>query len=109
MDLPRHGWLYLPVPSHAAARPGVRVGVKRRGTTVLPEVHLIGGTRPEAVKLAPVAAAMRAAGRLQPVLVASGQHPTMVTQALEAFEQAPDVTLTVERASGSQPELLTEM
>jgi UDP-N-acetylglucosamine 2-epimerase (non-hydrolysing) len=76
---------------------------------VLPEVHLIGGTRPEAVKLAPVAAAMRASGRLQPVLVASGQHPTMVSQALEAFEQTPDVTLTVERTTGSQPELLTEM
>ncbi|MDT5041891.1 MAG: hypothetical protein QOE51_2876 [Actinoplanes sp.] len=75
----------------------------------LPEVHLIGGTRPEAVKLAPVATAMRAAGLLTPVLVASGQHPAMVVQALAAFDLAPDVTLTVERSTGSQAELLTEM
>jgi UDP-N-acetylglucosamine 2-epimerase (non-hydrolysing) len=75
----------------------------------LPEVHLIAGTRPEAIKLAPVVAAMRAAGRVQPVMVASGQHPTMVLQALDAFEQTPDVVLEVERVTGSQPELLTEL
>jgi UDP-N-acetylglucosamine 2-epimerase (non-hydrolysing) len=43
------------------------------------------------------------------VLVASGQHPTMVSQALAAFDLTPDVTLTVERSTGSQAELLTEM
>ena len=75
----------------------------------LPEVHLIAGTRPEAIKLAPVVAAMRAAGRVTPVLVASGQHPTMVVQALQAFDQTPDVVLEVDRKTGSQPELLTEM
>jgi UDP-N-acetylglucosamine 2-epimerase (non-hydrolysing) len=82
-----------------------------RGTTMspTPEVHLIAGTRPEAIKLAPVAAAMRATGRLRPVLVASGQHPAMVAQALDAFGQEPDVALPVQRVTGSQPELLTEM
>ncbi|MEU8612701.1 UDP-N-acetylglucosamine 2-epimerase, partial [Actinoplanes sp. NPDC048791] len=75
----------------------------------LPEIHLIGGTRPEAVKLAPVALAMRAAGLVTPVLVASGQHPAMVSQALAAFDLTPDVTLQVERGTGSQAELLTEM
>lgn len=74
-----------------------------------PEVHLIGGTRPEAVKLAPVVLAMREAGLVEPVLVASGQHPAMVTQALAAFELTADVTLTVERGTGSQAELMTAM
>ena len=74
-----------------------------------PEVHLIAGTRPEAIKLAPVATAMRAVGRLRPVLVASGQHPAMVAQALDAFRLTPDVALPVERVTGSQPELLTGM
>ena len=36
---------------------------------------------------------------LRPVLVASGQHPTMVTQALAAFDLLPDVTLHVDRAA----------
>ena len=75
----------------------------------LPEVHLIGGTRPEAVKLAPVAIAMRDQGVLEPVLLASGQHPTMMTQALAAFGLSPDITLRVDRSTGSQAELLTEM
>ncbi|WP_430789097.1 non-hydrolyzing UDP-N-acetylglucosamine 2-epimerase [Actinoplanes sp. G11-F43] len=73
------------------------------------EVHLVGGTRPEAVKLAPVALAMREAGILEPVLLASGQHPAMVTQALGAFGLAPDITLQVERVTGGQAELLTAM
>lgn len=73
------------------------------------EVHLIAGTRPEAIKLAPVVTAMRSAGRLTPVLVASGQHPQMVDQALAAFDLTSDVTLAVQRATGSQPELLTEL
>ena len=49
------------------------------------------GTRPKAIKLASVAAAMWAAGRLRPVLVATGQHPDMVHQALAAFGDRPDV------------------
>jgi UDP-N-acetylglucosamine 2-epimerase (non-hydrolysing) len=75
----------------------------------MPEVHLIAGTRPEAIKLAPVVIAMRAAGRVTPVLVASGQHPAMVAQALAAFDLEPDVTLPVERRTGSQPELMTAL
>ena len=75
----------------------------------LREVHLIGGTRPEAVKLAPVAVAMREAGLLRPVLLASGQHPAMVAQALAAFGLEPVITLQVERSTGSQAELLTAM
>ena len=75
----------------------------------LPEVHLIAGTRPEAIKLAPVAIAMRDAGHVRPVIVASGQHPTMVSQALAAFDLTPDITLPIERRTGEQAELMTEM
>jgi len=71
-----------------------------------PEVHLIAGTRPEAVKLAPVAMRMRERGRLRPLLVASGQHPSMAAQALAAFDMSPDLALPLHRRSGSQPELL---
>src|SRR6185503_15511137 len=34
---------------------------------------------------------------------------TMVVQALAAFDQTPDITLQVERSTGTQAELLTEM
>jgi UDP-N-acetylglucosamine 2-epimerase (non-hydrolysing) len=73
------------------------------------EVHLIGGTRPEAVKLAPVAIAMREQGLLTPVLVESGQHPAMVGQALAAFDLAPDITVRIERSTGTQAELVGEL
>jgi UDP-N-acetylglucosamine 2-epimerase (non-hydrolysing) len=75
----------------------------------LPEIHLIGGTGPEAVKLAPVALAMRAAGLVSPVLVAVGRDPATVIRALAPFGLDPDLTLQVDGGSGSRSELLTEM
>nr|WP_198151418.1 UDP-N-acetylglucosamine 2-epimerase (non-hydrolyzing) [Kibdelosporangium sp. MJ126-NF4]CEL15313.1 UDP-N-acetylglucosamine 2-epimerase [Kibdelosporangium sp. MJ126-NF4]CTQ95645.1 UDP-N-acetylglucosamine 2-epimerase (EC 5.1.3.14) [Kibdelosporangium sp. MJ126-NF4] len=73
------------------------------------EVHLVAGTRPEAVKLAPVVSAMTRAGRLRPVLVASGQHPAMVRQALASFGLAPDEELEIDRVTGDQTELMSKL
>jgi UDP-N-acetylglucosamine 2-epimerase (non-hydrolysing) len=70
---------------------------------------LVGGTRPEAIKLAPVVEALRTHGRMRPVLIASGQHESMFEQALTAFSMYPDIKLRIERRTGSQPELLREL
>ena len=59
--------------------------------------------------MAPLAAALRATGRVDPVVVATGQHTTMVTQALAAFDQRPDVTLELDRRTGEQVELVAEL
>jgi UDP-N-acetylglucosamine 2-epimerase (non-hydrolysing) len=75
----------------------------------VPEVFLVAGTRPEAVKMAPVAAAMFAGGRIRPVLVNSGQHPEMVDQALESFAFAADVRLKLNRVTGAQAELTSQL
>src|SRR2546421_5741599 len=83
--------------------------LRRKESSMLPEVHLLAGTRPEAIKLAPVAAAIRDAGRMRPVLVATGQHPTMVAEALAALGEKADVTLDLDRVTGSQPELLSQL
>ncbi|HEX6872132.1 MAG TPA: UDP-N-acetylglucosamine 2-epimerase (non-hydrolyzing) [Micromonosporaceae bacterium] len=72
-------------------------------------VCLVGGTRPEGLKLAPVAMAMAERGRLRPVVVASGQHPTMFHQAIEAFDLRPDVALRHPHPSDSQPGLLSSL
>lgn len=72
----------------------------------LPRVHLVVGTRPEAVKMAPLASALRASGLVEPVVVATGQHTTMVSQALSAFGQEPDITLELDRRTGEQAELV---
>jgi UDP-N-acetylglucosamine 2-epimerase (non-hydrolysing) len=70
------------------------------------EVVLLVGTRPEAVKIAPVALALADHPVLRPVIVHSGQHPGMVEQALRAFDLRAAVELDVQRVTGSQAELL---
>src|SRR5262245_51878945 len=59
----------------------------------LPEVHLVGGTCAEALRLAPVASAVRAQGRLTPVLLAGGADPAAVARTFAAFGRPADVTL----------------
>ncbi len=72
-------------------------------------VHLIAGTRPEAVKLAPLVVALRRAGLVEPVLVGAGQHPELVALALAGFGITPDVECTVARSTGTQAELVAAM
>ena len=43
------------------------------------------GTRPEAIKMAPVISALRATHDLQPVVVSTGQHREMLSQAIDVF------------------------
>ncbi|MGK5679700.1 UDP-N-acetylglucosamine 2-epimerase [Actinoplanes sp. URMC 104] len=60
---------------------------------LLPEVHLVAGTPAEALRLAPVAQAMREQGKLTPVLVATGDDTDGVDRVLAAFGFTPAVTL----------------
>ncbi|HEY0450654.1 non-hydrolyzing UDP-N-acetylglucosamine 2-epimerase [Actinophytocola sp.] len=69
------------------------------------EILLLVGTRPEAVKAAPVALALAEQPGLRPVLVHSGQHAAMVEQALAPFGLAPDERLALTRTTGGQAEL----
>ncbi|MDU0292170.1 non-hydrolyzing UDP-N-acetylglucosamine 2-epimerase [Saccharothrix longispora] len=70
------------------------------------EVLLLAGTRPEAVKIAPVALALADHPVLRPVIVHGGQHAGVVDQALRAFGLRPDVELDVPRPTGGQAELV---
>lgn len=58
-----------------------------------PLVGVILGTRPEVVKLAPVVAALRASGRLLCRLYATGQHASLLEEALADFGLVPDADL----------------
>jgi len=62
-----------------------------------PKVAVVVGTRPEAIKLAPLVNALRQQGDYDPLLVASGQHRQMLHQALQAFGLRPDLDLAVMR------------
>lgn len=66
------------------------------GASSAPELALVAGTRPEAVKLAPVILELRARGA-RPILVASGQHREMFDAALTAFGLKADHDLGIMR------------
>ena len=56
-------------------------------------IAIILGTRPEAIKLAPVIRALREQSGFEPQVCVTGQHREMLRQTLEAFEIKPDVDL----------------
>ena len=76
-----------------------RGGAGRRGDGV--GVLLVVGTRPEAIKMAPVAAALEADGRARVGLALTGQHTDLVDQVLTAFELDPDYDLGIMREGQS--------
>ena len=53
-------------------------------------VFVIVGTRPEAIKMAPVHRALDADPDLDPILVSTGQHREMLDQVLDWFRLTPD-------------------
>ncbi|EPR37141.1 UDP-N-acetylglucosamine 2-epimerase [Desulfovibrio sp. X2] len=59
------------------------------------KILVFAGTRPEAIKVAPVVLALRADGNCQALLCSSGQHREMLAQALADFDLAPDRDLAV--------------
>lgn len=60
------------------------------------KVMVAFGTRPEAIKLAPVILAMQKDGnRFEPYLLATGQHDEMLSQALQLFQIKPDRNLEI--------------
>jgi UDP-N-acetylglucosamine 2-epimerase len=60
-------------------------------------IAVVAGTRPEAIKLAPVVRALRARASVETLLVSTGQHREMLRQVLAAFDLAPDLDLEVMR------------
>lgn len=68
---------------------------------------VVVGTRPEAIKIAPVVVAARCHHGVEPVVVATGQHHELVDRALEPFGIRVDRRLDLgERRSTSQAELV---
>ena len=60
-------------------------------------ISVIFGTRPEAIKLAPVILALRKDPRFECHVCVTAQHRELLDQVLEVFEIAPDVDLALMR------------
>jgi UDP-N-acetylglucosamine 2-epimerase (non-hydrolysing) len=69
-------------------------------------IAVVMGTRPEAIKMAPVVHALRRQGdRFETVVVATAQHRHMLDQVLSIFRIEPDVDLDLMRQDQSLSEL----
>ncbi len=58
-----------------------------------PAITVLVGTRPEAVKMAPLVRMLRQRGRYRVRLLSTGQHRELLAQALDAFGLEPDGNL----------------
>ncbi len=69
-----------------------RVGV---GKENMKKVMLVFGTRPEAIKMAPLVKAFQKSGAFQTEVCVTAQHRQMLDQVLELFDIVPDYDLDV--------------
>ena len=69
--------------------------------TARKRVALVFGTRPEAIKIAPIALRLRESGDLDPLLIATAQHRELMDQVLGVFGLEPDYDLDIMRPDQS--------
>jgi UDP-N-acetylglucosamine 2-epimerase (non-hydrolysing) len=72
-------------------------------------VLLIAGTRPEAIKVAPIKLAAETRSDVRCLLVDSGQHPDLISLALEGFGIEADIRQELNRETGTLPELASRL
>src|SRR5690606_13089449 len=73
------------------------------------KVMLVFGTRPEAIKMAPVVSALRAQPGREVQVAVTAQHRHMLDQVLDLFGIVPDEDLDVMTPSQSLPDLFTRI
>jgi UDP-N-acetylglucosamine 2-epimerase (non-hydrolysing) len=65
------------------------------------------GTRPEAIKMAPVIKALAARGDIESALCITGQHQTMLDQVLDLFELRPTFDLAIMKSGQTLVDITT--
>jgi len=73
------------------------------------KVMVVFGTRPEAIKMAPVVQALRAHTHIKVLIVVTGQHREMLDQVLDIFNITPDLNLEVMQERQSLPDLTSRI
>jgi UDP-N-acetylglucosamine 2-epimerase (non-hydrolysing) len=72
-------------------------------------VAVVVGTRPEAIKMAPLVHALRQSSHLEPVVIATAQHREMLDQVLEIFDIKSDYDLDLMRPNQSLASLTSRL
>lgn len=70
-------------------------------------IFVVVGTRPEAIKMAPVYKALQATQGLDPILISTGQHREMIQQVFDWFQLTPDEDLQVMRPNQTLTQVMT--
>ena len=84
-----------PGAKHSSPNPLIVPNVSHKSS---PRVGVLIGTRPDAIKLAPVIRELRSRpGGLETVVVASGQHRDLLDQVLRVWDITPDIDLNLMR------------
>lgn len=73
--------------------------------TARSKVMVVFGTRPEAIKMAPLVHALREHPALTPLVVVTAQHRQMLDQVLEIFDIKPDADLDIMQPGQTLPDL----
>jgi len=72
-------------------------------------VTIVVGTRPEAIKMAPVYLALRQAPDIKVTLLATAQHRQMLDQVLNVFSISPDIDLNLMKPNQNLAELSSSL
>ncbi len=73
------------------------------------KIAIVFGTRPEAVKMAPVVKALKSSKIWQTKVIVTGQHREMLHQVLELFDICPDYDLDIMTAGQSLSQITTRV
>lgn len=69
------------------------------------KIVIVAGTRPEAIKMAPVYMALKKSEKISPIFLSTAQHRQMLDQTLEIFGIKPDFDMNVMRRGQTLGEL----
>jgi UDP-N-acetylglucosamine 2-epimerase (non-hydrolysing) len=73
------------------------------------KVMVVFGTRPEAIKMAPLVHALRAHQHLEPKVVVTAQHRQMLDQVLDIFGIRPDADLDIMQPGQALPDVTSRI
>ncbi|XVL25795.1 UDP-N-acetylglucosamine 2-epimerase (non-hydrolyzing) [Staphylococcus equorum] len=73
------------------------------------KIMTVFGTRPEAVKMAPLVLALRDDAELEPIVVVTAQHREMLDSVLESFHITPDYDLDIMKQGQSLSEITSRI
>ncbi len=74
-----------------------------------PKIMIVYGTRPEAIKVAPLIKALASDDRFECVVASTGQHREMLDQVHEMFGITPDVELAIMRAGQTLNDIVSRV